>query len=95
MEKRDRLDYNAARYFMVIVFLSFCLFFFLSDKHQWGRAPTQVAAKVVRKDMKDLCRSPHYQHTGGDIDTCMHKESRFVGSVYLLFLHQRERRGDR
>lgn len=28
MEKRDRLDYNAARYFVVIVFLSFCLFFF-------------------------------------------------------------------
>lgn len=58
MEKRDRLDYNAARYFMVIVFLSF---FFLSDKHQWGRAPTQDAAKVVQKDMKEPSLSTHWR----------------------------------
>lgn len=93
MENHNRLDYNAARYFMVIVFLSF--FFFCLTSTSGDERRSRLLPKLFGKDMKDFCRSPHYQHTEGDIDTCMHKESSFVGSVYLLFLHQRERRGDR
>lgn len=55
----------------------------------------QVAANVVQKELKDVCRSLDGWHIEGAIDTCMHKESSFVSSVYLLFLRQKKRRGDR